>query len=231
MNAENRSAVIKVTGRGMIKLRPDTTVVNVLLRGVHKEYRDAVEHSANDTEKLRGIFGKLDFAHADLKTVNFRIDPRYESVRKDDEYKQILAGYEYFHAMKLSFPSDNTLLGRIMFELAGSGLDPEFDVSYTVKDREAAKNRLLEAAVNDAAEKAKRLAGAAGCELGGIVCINYSMSEPDMVLRPMAKMALNSSMRMNSAEAAFDMNIEPDDAEISDTVTVVWKMNGAERAD
>ena len=172
-------STIKVTGKGVLRLRPDTTRVSITLNGRHKDYSETVRRSTEDSEKLKDVLEKLGFKRTELKTLNFRVDPRYESYRENDEYKQRLAGYEFYHGMKLEFLSDSALLGRVLYALATSGLDPEFSLSYTVRDTEGAKNQLLSAAVADARAKAEVLCAAAGNTLGDIMHINYSMDEPD----------------------------------------------------
>lgn len=215
-------STIKVTGKGVLRLRPDTTRVSITLNGHHKDYSETVRRSTEDSEKLKDVLEKLGFKRTELKTLNFRVDPRYESYRENDEYKQRLAGYEFYHGMKLEFLSDSALLGRVLYALATSGLDPEFSLSYTVRDTEGAKNQLLSAAVADARAKAEVLCAAAGNTLGDIMHINYSMDEPNFVVRPMAKAMLRSDMAANGAAESFDMDIEPDNIEVSDTVTLVW---------
>ena len=49
--------------------------------------------------------------------------------------------------MKVEFASDNARLGKTLYALANSPLNPEFRISCTVKDPEAAKNELLGKAV------------------------------------------------------------------------------------
>ena len=216
-------STVKVTGTGMLRLRPDTTRIDITLHGVEKEYADAVRRSAEDTEKLKALLGKLGFEANELKTLNFRVDPRYESYQEDNIYRQRLTGYEFYHGMKIEFPSDNSFLGRVLYALANSELTPEFSLSYTVKDKEASKNQLIGAAVIDARSKAEVLAEAAGVTLGKVLSINYSMGEPDFVVRPMAKMMM---ARNESADMAggYSINIEPDDIQVSDTVTIVWSV-------
>ena len=128
-------STVKVTGIGMLRLKPDTTRVSLSLSGKHKEYAEAVRRSTEDTEKLKDILAGLGFERSGLKTLNFRVDPRYESYHENNEYKQRFVGYEFHHGLKLEFASDNALLGKVLYALANSGLDPEFSLSYTVKDR------------------------------------------------------------------------------------------------
>ncbi len=215
---------IRVTGSGTLKLRPDITRLTITLNGHEKEYADTVERSSRATDALAAAIKPLGFERTSLKTLSFDVNARYEGVNdKGGNYRRVFMGYEFSHVLKLEFPSDNALLGRVLYALAHSGADPEFDISYTVKDREAAKNELLAKAVEDAAAKAKTLSCAAGTKLGQIRSIDYSWGEIEMAVRPMNRMMKAAD---TAEEAAFGcaVNIEPDDITVSDTVTVIWDL-------
>ena len=102
-------------------------------------------------------------------------------------------------------------------------IKPEFRLSYTVKDREASKNELLGKAVEDAKAKAAVLTNAAGVDLLQIQSIDYSWGEIDFECSPMMD-GCGAPMMACKANGAYDMNIEPDDIEVSDSVTVVWEI-------
>ena len=127
------------------------------------------------------------------------------------------------HCLKLEFPLDNDRLGRILYALAHSPVSPEFQISYTVRDPEKAKNELLALAVADAREKAEVLTKAAGTSLGTLLSIDYSWGEVSFEVHPMGRM-LNANMETALPKASYDMSIEPDDIESSDTVTVIWSL-------
>ena len=149
----------------------------------------------------------------------------HASVRAVRAWKRF-AGYRYTHMMKIEFPSDNERLGKVLYALANSPVDPQFQISYTVKDPETVKNELLGKAVTDAKEKAAVLAQAAGLSLGEIQNIDYSWDKIDFEVRPVDRMVRANGMlgaRMEKA-MAYDMNIEPDDIEVSDIVTVLWEI-------
>ena len=214
---------IQVTGKGKIRVKPDMMRLTITLEGTCKDYGVTLKRTSDDTEKLRTLVCGSDFAGEDLKTISFNVNTEYESYEEEGVYKQRFTGYRYIHVMKLEFDSDNDRLGQLLAALSGSDLHPEFRISYTVKDREAAKNKLLADAVRDASEKAKILAGAAGVSLKEIQKINYSWGEVDLEVRPMNLMC-EHSMKISSSAGGYDLNIEPDDIEVSDTVTVVWEI-------
>ena len=214
---------IRVTGKGNLKIHPDMTRITVTLTEVYKEYSEALKHSSEDTEKLKDLLSKFGFKRADLKTFDFNVDTEYEGYTKNGAYKQRLVGYRYRHIMKVEFDSDNDRLGKVLYALSNSELQPEFNISYTVKDREAAKNELLSKAITDAKEKAAVLTQAAGITLKDIQTIDYSWGEIDMEVRPMNSMMMRK-ITADNTEDGYSMDMEPDDISVSDTVTVVWEI-------
>ena len=210
---------IRVTGKGNLKLRPDTTRLTITLSGTYPEYADAVENCAKDTQSLRNTLKNFTFSESDLKTLSFHVDSKYEY--RDDGYgnsERVFVGYEYQHEMKLEFKSDNQRLGKTLYALTRSNVNPQFKIGYTVADAEAAKNQLLEDAVADARQKASVLTQAANVNLKEIQSIDYSWGEIDLDVSYTRKPLLCGAL------PDFDLNIEPDDIEVSDTVTVIWEI-------
>ena len=216
---------IRVTGKGQIKVRPDMTRITMTLNGIHKEYGETLRRSSEDTEALKDVLSGFGFERSDLKTLSFSIDTEYESYhdKKSDEYKQRFVGYRFIHILKVEFDSDNDRLGKLLYALANCAVRPEFRISYTVKDREAAKNLLLGKAVADAKEKAVVLAQAGGVTLKAIQSIDYSWGEIGFESRPMRGDVLMERCEAPKAKG-YNLNIEPDDIDVSDTVTVLWEI-------
>lgn len=217
---------IRVTGKGQIKVKPDTTRITMTLTGVFKEYGETLRRSSEDTEALKDVLSAFGFERSDLKTLSFNVDTEYESYRdKNNDYKQRFVGYRFNHILKIEFESDNDRLGKILYALANCKVRPEFRISYTVKDPEAAKNQLLGKAVTDAKEKAVVLTQAGGVTLKDIQSIDYSWGEIDFECRPMRGAVLTECCAAPMAAKNYDLDIEPDDIEVSDTVTVVWEID------
>ena len=127
--------------------------------------------------------------------------------------------------MKFEFDSDNVRLGKVLYALANCDVKPEFRLSYTEKDPEAAKNELLGSAVTDAKEKASVLTKAAGVTLKEVQSIDYSWGQIDFEVRPMNRMLMaEDCCEAPTAGLGYDIDIEPDDIEVSDTVTVIWEI-------
>ena len=217
--------MIKVTGKGNLKIKPDMTRITITLEGQNKEYDKTIAQSSKDTEALKDILEKQGIDRTAVKTLMFNIDTKYESYQAwDKSWKERFVGYEFKHVVKVEFDSDNKRLGRILYALANAkDIHPDFRLSYTVKDPEASKNQLLGKAVADAKAKAEVLTKAAGVSLKDIKNIDYSWGEIQFEYAPMNRdMFCNKIMAPDAG--SFDMDIEPDDISVSDTVTVVWEI-------
>jgi len=101
--------------------------------------------------------------------------------------------------------------------ISKSGANPQLKVAFSVKDKNAVQAELLEKAVTNAAEKAAILANASRVSLGAIKHINYSWGE----VRLYSETSFNIPAFL---EAAPTYDIDPDDVDVDDTVTVIWNI-------
>ena len=213
---------IRITGKGQIKVKPDMTRLTITLEDNYREYSETLKHSSEATKQIKDLFLAFGFEKSRLKTLSFNIDTEYKNYKEHDDYKRIFVGYSYRQVLKIEFDSDNKLLGKILYAIANSPLHPEFRISYTVKDPEAAKNRLLSKAMQDAKEKAFVLSQAADVTLKDIQSIDYSFVELDFQVNSIQNM-LPSKASVPSMQD-YDIEIEPDDIDVTDSVTVVWEI-------
>ena len=215
---------IRVTGKGRLSVRPDTTRLILIMEGIQATYDTALEQSAAMTEELKKLFAGLGFQKDDLKTLVFHVSAEYESYQdRDKSWKKRFEGYKYIHRMKVEFPADNKRLGQILYVLGHAVVRPEIQIEYTVAEPEKCKNELLAAAVADSMKKADVLTKAAGVALGDIVNIDYSWAELEFVSRPMNSMMMEECC-MKRCEDSYDIDINPDDIDVTDSVTVVWAL-------
>ncbi len=222
----NDNKIIRIKGKGKTKVRPDKACISITLTGAHKNYAETLQHSTDETERIRRDMCSIGFAVTDLKTLDFEVDTEYESYKEKGVYKQRLSGYRYTHVMKLELDLNQELLGKVLQVLSENPAGPEFSISYTVKDPETVKNTLLASAITDAQKKAKVLTEAAGMSMGSIQSIDYSWGEIDLEVRPMGNMIRSRNYLAEEADRCcnYRIDIEPDDIEADDTVTVIWEI-------
>lgn len=214
---------IKITGTAKMSVRPDLIRLEITLSKVEKKYEDAVRESAEKHELLANGLASVGFAKEDLKTLHFQVNTEYESVQDTTGiWKQQMAGYRYHHRMKLEFAADNELLGKVLGVIAACPGEPEFTITYTVKDPDSVKNELLTKAVIDSRVKAEVLAAAAGLKLKEIVNIDYSWGEMAVASQPVNGMMLRKCEAAAVYNDIAGINLNADDIIINDTVTVVW---------
>ncbi|MBQ4505746.1 MAG: SIMPL domain-containing protein [Firmicutes bacterium] len=220
---------IRVRGRARTSLVPDTTVLNIGLSGGSRDYGETVKQSSEKTAVIKSIFEKLGFSAENIRTASFNIYDEYESYRDENgEYKNRFKGYRFDHRMVIRFASDQELLGRCLYAMAHCDADPEFHIEYTVKDSEGARSELIGEAVRDAARKAALIASAAGVELGDLICVDHDAGGADLYVRPVGRL-MNAKMSMameEAADAAYGMDVTPENIQIEDSVTAVWEIKG-----
>lgn len=213
---------IRVTGIGSVSVKPDTTSLRITFGGIYKDYEETVRQSAEKTKILREAIEKSGLPGEALKTKDFSIESEYESYRDyNNDYKKRFLGYKFYHRTQIQFPKDNKMLGRILYELSLCSVKVEFSIDYTVKDKDTVKKEVIKRAVENSREKAEIMAIAAGVSLGEVQSIDYSWGEIDIRTSPVDKLEVRKSYAL---EPSFDIDIEPDDIDLTDTVTMVWEI-------
>lgn len=214
--------IIKVKGNGHISVKPDQTKIEMVLSDSRPTYDAVVKLSTAMTELLRISLTKLGFDKKDIRTSYFDIGPDYEEYTDEQgEQKQRCVGYKYTHGMHLDFGIDSKLLAQCIKAVVDCPAKPEFKVSYSIKDRESVKNLIIGKAVADARKKAEVLSQAAGISLGSIQTMEYEWGDIEFVSH--TDLTLSDAVYDNS-NASFKLNIEPENVEANDTVTVVWSI-------
>lgn len=209
---------ITVQGTGHITARPDLTIITMKLENTALSYQNAMQLASDAIEAIRSSLLDLGYPKDSLKTTDFTVDSLYESYKDNTgNWKQKFTGYQCVHRLKLEFDFDMEQLNQTLSAIASSNTNPEFKIAFSVKDKNAVSEQLLQSAVKNAAEKAAVLAAAAGLTLGAIQTIDYRFGE----------LPLHSDTEIGeplclASKAEPAINIEPEDIKARDTVTVVW---------
>lgn len=151
---------------------------------------------------------------------NFDEGTEYENERDENgNYKQIFVGYR---GLKLELDFDSQRLSKLLGAIAVCIADPELNVQFTVKDKEAVDAALLQSACANAKAKAEILTKASGVTLGELVSIDYNWGELHLYSPTRYEMEADCLMKISAAPTAMD--IEPDDIDVSDSITFVWEI-------
>jgi uncharacterized protein YggE len=213
-----KERTITVRGTGNVSAKPDLIVIEMKLDTIMPDYAATLETATAEIDALRSALVAAGHDGKELKTTNFNIQTKFEGYKVKDEWKQRFVGYDCSHSLRLEFDFDMPILGKTLGAIATCAVDPQFNIRFTVKNPAAVKELLLESAVVNATEKANILAKSAGVKLGAIKQIDYSWGE----------LRLYSETDMMVCEAAapkaMGIEIEPEDINASDNVTIVWEI-------
>ena len=214
---------ITVKGMGNVKTAPDYVVVSMNLETQDMEYEETMEQAAHQIDYLNTSLEAVGFKKKSVKTTNFNVRTAYESVKdKNGNYKSVFNGYVCSHRLKVEFDFDTKRLAQTLSAISKSLAKPELSIAFTVKDPSAINKELLKSATINAREKAEVLCEASDVELGDLLTIDYNWGELNIVSR--TDYMLEERVMSMPMKAMADMDIEPDDIDVSDTATFVWEI-------
>ncbi len=214
---------ITVKGMGNVKTAPDYVVVSMNLETQAMEYEETKERAAQQIDYLNTSLEAVGFEKKSVKTTNFNVRTDYESVKdKNGNYKSVFNGYVCSHRLKVEFDFDTKRLAQTLSAISKSLAKPELSIAFTVKDPSAINKELLRSATINAREKAEVLCEASDVELGDLLTIDYNWGELNIVSR--TDYMLEERVMSMPMKAMADMDIEPDDIDVSDTATFVWEI-------
>lgn len=217
----SNTRTIHVKGTGTASVAPDFVVITMELQAKHVEYANAMRIGAQQVEMLREAVKEAGFSTEDLKTTDFSVDAEYEDEKYEENghtrYHRVFMGYDCRHSLKLSFDFDNERLEKAMTAIGDCLSKPEVSIAFTLKDKQALRNQILESAAQDARRKAEILCKASGVTLGDLLRIEYSWDE--------AHISHYFDMKIQCCEASpANYDFHPDDIEAGDTVDFYWEI-------
>lgn len=201
---------IRVSGEGIISLKPDMAYVTLGIDTQAVSASSAQRRTNEISGKILKALKDLGIAEEDVATVDFRLYPerRYDENKKQD----VLVGYHSVHNLRVTVRKiDQT--GSVIDALVDVGGNVIQDISFSLKDSSAARERALETAVKDATRKAETIARTAGVKLTGITRITDTTgpSNPPVVM-----------MRKDAAFAASQAQVAAGSIEVKATVEMVF---------
>lgn len=207
---------ITVSGRGEVSTTPD---LGHLRLGVQITNRDTDTALRIANERISAVQRALraeGVAEDDIRLGWFSINPVYD--HRDGQ--RIFRGYQVSHDLAITVREiDRT--GALLSIAVHAGADDVRGVSFSVENPEPSIDRARERAYENALHKAEDLARLAGVSLGAVVAMRETSHEPVPIeRRELRSMAASYSM----AERAPDVPINPDDAEFSVQMEVVWEL-------
>jgi len=214
---------ITVKGMGRVTTSPDCVVISMSLMAQDNDYEETMELAAKKIEYLNASLEEIGFEKKSVKTTNFNVRTDYERVKdRNGNYKSVFNGYICSHRLKVEFDFDTKRLAQTLYAISKCLAEPELSISFTVKDPSAVNKELLKSATINAKEKAQTLCEASGVELSQLLSIDYNWGELNIVSH--TDYMLEEKCMAMPVGGLADIEIEPDDIDVSDTATFVWEI-------
>lgn len=209
--------LLKVQGKGRVATEPDLLRLSFEVETKTKDYAECLKNLNMRTEELRSSMKAAGIDRTDLKTTSFSI--RVETKYKDGRH--IFVGYAASHMLHIELPVDKELLNTVLRHVARGHSGAEVKISFSVKDKESLRKRVLAEAVRIAQSNAQALAEASGIRIGKLQQMDYGWSEVRIYDRH-----ANIAMSPSPPPPGYHADIEPEDVEAEDNVTLVYEIEG-----
>ncbi|WP_455281270.1 SIMPL domain-containing protein [[Eubacterium] cellulosolvens] len=162
---------IVVTGTGTIHAKPDVSMVNI---GVQTESKTAQEALQQNSDKMNSVMESLKtngIQEGNIKTLSYRLDP----IMRYDENTPALIGYTAVNTIQITL-EDVNMVGTIIDISVSAGANLVHNIQFTVsKDRlDDLREDAIDAAVNDAQQKADAISRSLGVRLIGPISVSLT---------------------------------------------------------
>ena len=199
-----------VTGRGAVRVLPDTVRLTLTVRAQNKDYAQAVQEAETGAERLKAALGQG--GAEKVGAAGARVEPYYETKEAEGRTQRRQAGYIAARRIRSELPADPARLARVLEAVAACGVQPELSLEYALADGEAVQLQAASLAVENAKKRAQALAEAAGVKLLALLTL-----ESGGAARPFAVRA--AVLRADGAEG-----IAPEEITVEEEVRMVFKI-------
>ena len=175
---------VMVAGHGSVEAAPDSAEITT---GVVTEGQTARDALTANSAAMRKVIDGLKVAGIDAKdiqTQQFQIHPRYRTVKD----RQQVEGYTVRNQVTVKV-REIARLGEILDQVVTLGANQASGINFIVSDAEKRKDEARKKAIENAKQRARLLAEAAGARLGPVLTITEEVMGP----RPPRPMVARSS--------------------------------------
>lgn len=194
----------------------ETNQVATFNAGVNavNDNRDVAIKEVNDTiSAMIESVKKFGIADADIKTQNMNIYQNQESYYEEGSQKQRLGQWNVSNTVEIKL-RDVAKASELTELLSKSGANNVWGPNYSLDETAGAEDALTEKAIENAREKAERMAAASGARLGKVIQVVEGSSGG--VVTPFA--------RMDQGAGGGGAPMEPGSTMVTKMVTVTFEL-------
>jgi len=196
--------LILTEGTAEVMGQNDSATIFVAVVTDGRKLEQAGSENAEKTKAVITAIKGLNIKHLKLETSNYRVTPQRDYKARPPKIK----GYEVSNAIMVTLEGFETEplskhVSRIVGKALESGANAIQRIQFYLKDKSALEKKALKLATQEAMERAKTLAQAAGVTLKGIV----SLSTQPMYSPPQPHMLRAAEMKADTGAMAPPMEI------------------------
>ena len=194
VKAADRDNCINVTASASMEVAPDMAYVLFTADGSGVSADLAAKEVSTKMDNVRRALLGLGILSNDIITQNYNTSAIYDTKGK-------VTGYKAENHIKVTV-NDISKVGNVIDKITSAGINQLRGVTFTVKNKELYKNKLLAEAVANARNQANVVANAGGRSLGTLVSASFNSYTPieKNVMRAV-KMAADTSVAPTVIEA------------------------------
>ena len=183
--ASDRNLIL-TEGTAEVRGQNDSAKIFIAVVTEGRKLEQAGSENANKTKTILTTLKGLNIKHLKLETANYRVLPQKDYKARPPKTK----GYEVNNAIEVTLEgfepeSLSKHVSRIVGKALESGANTIQRIQFYLKDKSILEKKALKLATQEAMERAKILAEAAGVKLKGIVSLStqpmYSPPQPHML--------------------------------------------------
>ena len=216
---------LSVSGEGKIFVRPDIATFTVTVVSDAARVGDAQNENSARSNAVVGFLKKQGVQEKDLKTVNYSVEPQYEysndrpcllnpSFPCPAHTPPRIVSYQVRNSLEVKV-RDLNKVDDLLQGVVTAGANEVGSVLFMVEDEKAALAEARRQAIEDAQQKAARLARDLSVRLKKIVGFSEGGAVPVYYAR--------SGVVSTGAEAAPGPEVQPGEQEIRSNVTVTYE--------
>jgi uncharacterized protein YggE len=159
---------IRVTGDAIVTAKPDRAWIDVGVLTQEKQSQNAATQNAKQLESILGALHKLLGADADIKTINYALNPDYQY--RPIGGKSSVSSYTALHVVRVTV-DDLDKVGPVIDTATQAGANHVESVRYTVRDQQVLHSQAVREAALKARASADALAAALNLKITRMVSV------------------------------------------------------------
>ncbi len=217
MSAQDTPGVIRVSGQATVKAVPEVMVVDIPITVKNDSYSACSDELMASFKRLKAALVKAGIDEKLIYSNGLRISENYEY----DSGKRILKGFEGNIQALVKTENNTKTLQSISGVMANDAFNFGYSLRYELseKQKEALRDEAMKRAVQEAKANATALGAGLDLKLGQVLEISYEVNEyaPGPLVR-------NYMMKAEASGDSSDLELNPQEQELSKQVTVVWQV-------